>query len=62
MIDFIEEHRDDIGVEPVCRHLPIAPSTFYDRMAKRGNPELLSGRARRDKVLRPEIECVREQN
>jgi transposase InsO family protein len=62
MIAFIEEHRDDIGVEPICRHLPIAPSTFYDHMAKRANPDLLSDRAKRDTVLRSEIERVWEQN
>lgn len=62
MIAFIEEHRDTIGVEPICRHLPIAPSTFYDHMAKRANPDLLSDRAKRDKALRPEIERVWEQN
>jgi putative transposase len=62
MIAFIEEHRDDIGVEPICRHLPIAPSTFYDHIAKRVNPDLLSDRAKRDKALRPEIERVWEQN
>lgn len=61
MIAFIEENRD-IGVEPICRHLPIAPSTFYDHMAKRANPDLLSDRAKRDKALRPEIERVWGQN
>ena len=62
MIAVIEEHRDAIGVEPICRHLPIAPSTFYDHLAKRANPDLLSDRAKRDKALRPEIERVWEQN
>lgn len=62
MIAFIEEHRDAIGVEPICKHLPIAPSTFYDHMAKRANPDLLSDRAKRDMALRPEIERVWEQN
>ncbi len=62
MIAFIEEHRDVIGVEPICKHLPIAPSTFYNHMAKRANPDLLSDRAKRDKTLRPEIERVWEQN
>lgn len=62
MIAIIEEHRDDIGVEPICRHLPIAPSTFYDHMAKRANPHLLSARAKRDMTLKPEIERVWEQN
>jgi len=61
MIAFIEENRD-IGVEPICKHLPVAPSTFYDHMAKRANPDLLSDRAKRDKALRPEIERVWEQN
>ncbi|WP_299794633.1 IS3 family transposase [uncultured Marivita sp.] len=61
MIAFIEENRD-IGVEPICKQLPIAPSTFYDHMVKRANPELLSDRAKRDAVLRPEIERVWEQN
>ncbi|MEP3301147.1 MAG: IS3 family transposase, partial [Roseibium sp.] len=61
MIAFIEENRD-IGVEPICKHLPIAPSTFYNHMAKRANPDLLSDRAKRDKALRPEIKRVWEQN
>ncbi len=62
MIAFIEEHRGTVGVEPICKHLPIAPSTFYDHMAKRANPDLLSDRAKRDMALRPEIERVWEQN
>ena len=62
MIAFIEEHRDAIGVEPICKQLPIAPSTFYDHMAKRANPDLLSDRATRDVTLKPEIERVWKQN
>ncbi len=62
MIAFIAEHRDAIGVEPICRHLPIAPSTFYDHMAKRANPDLLSERAKRDVALRPETKRIWEQN
>ena len=62
MIAFIEEHRGTIGVEPICRHLPIAPSTFYDHMAKRANPDLPSDRAKRDMALKPEIKRVWKQN
>ena len=62
MIAFIEQHRDAIGVEPICRYLPIAPSTFYDHMAKRAKPDLLSDRAKRDVTLKSEIERVWEQN
>lgn len=61
MIAFIEENRD-IGVEPICKHLPIAPSTFYDHIAKRVAPSRLSDRAKRDEDLKPEIERVFEEN
>jgi transposase InsO family protein len=62
MISFIEEHRAEIGVEPICRELPIAPSTFYDHLAKRADPQLLSDRAKQDAELRPEIRRVFEAN
>ena len=62
MIAFIEAHRAEHGVEPICRELPIAPSTFYDHLAKRADPELLSDRAKRDAELRPEIRRVFEAN
>ncbi|NVK58094.1 MAG: IS3 family transposase [Alteromonadaceae bacterium] len=62
MVDFIEAHRDAHGVEPICTVLPIAPSTYYDHLAKRANPARLSDRARRDAALRPEIERVGEEN
>jgi transposase InsO family protein len=62
MIAFIEENRDAIGVEPICKQLPIAPSTFYDHMAKRANADLLSDRAKRDMALKPEIKRVWKQN
>ena len=62
MIQFIEDHRDDHGVEPICKGLPIAPATFYDNMAKRADPSRLSDRAKRDAELKPEIERVFEQN
>ena len=62
MIQLIKDHRDDHGVEPICRVLPIAPATFYDNMAKRADPSRLSDRAKRDAELKPEIERVFEQN
>lgn len=62
MIAFIEEHREELGVEPICRELPIAPSTFHDHRAKQTNPDLRSDRAKRDAELRPEIRRVVEEN
>jgi transposase InsO family protein len=62
MIAFIDDHRGELGVEPICRHLPIAQSTYYDHLAKRADPNLLSDRAKRDAELRPEIQRVFDAN
>ena len=48
MIDFIAEHRATYGVEPICRVLPIAPSTYHAHAARRADPGKLPARARRD--------------
>jgi transposase InsO family protein len=62
MVSFIDEHRDEYGVEPICSQLPIAPSTFYDHQDKRNHPELRSDRAKRDDAMCPEIQRVWETN
>jgi transposase InsO family protein len=59
---FIDEHRDQYGVEPICRVLPIAPSTYRAHAARLADPSKLSDRARRDAELRPEIQRVWEEN
>jgi putative transposase len=62
MIALIDDHREEHGVEPICRVLPIAPSTYYDHLAKRADPSRRSERACRDDALRPEIRRVFEAN
>jgi putative transposase len=62
MIAFIDAHRAAYGVEPICRVLPIAPSTYHADAAKRGDPGRLSARARRDAALRADIRRVWEAN
>jgi putative transposase len=57
MIAYIDEHKDRFGVEPICRHLPIAPSTYYE--VKTRPP---SARRRRDERLKAEISRVHEAN
>jgi len=52
MISFIDEHRSVLGVEPICRLLPIAPSTYYEVVAKRTDVGRLSARARRDMAMK----------
>jgi putative transposase len=62
MIAFIDEHRALHGVEPICRVLPIAPSTYYAHAARRVDPGKLPARARRDITLKTEIQRVYEEN
>ncbi|WP_206237953.1 IS3 family transposase [Novosphingobium terrae] len=62
MTAFIDAHRDEYGVEPICRVLPIAPSSYRARVAQRSNPELLSDRAREDQRLKPEVMRVFAEN
>jgi len=62
MVSCIDAHRDAHGVEPICRVLPIAPSTYDNHLAGRSDPERLSNRVRRDAALRPEIRRVFEEN
>ena len=62
MTAFIDEHREVYGVEPICRVLPIAPSTYHERVAQRRDPERLSDRARRDRDLKPEVVRVFAEN
>ena len=42
---FIDDHRVVYGVEPICKVLPIAPSTYYLHAARKAHPELRSTRA-----------------
>ncbi len=62
MIAFIGEQRGVYGVEPICRVLPIAPSTYHAHAAQRADPERLSCRAKRDEALKSEIRRVFEEN
>jgi transposase InsO family protein len=62
MVAFIDDHRGRFGVEPICRVLPIAPSTYYESVKKRRQPELRSARSRRDDELRQEIERIWREN
>lgn len=59
---FIDEIRDAYGVEPICRVLPIAPSTYRVHAARAADPEKRPERARRDAALRPEIRRVWDEN
>ena len=62
MTEFIDGHREVYGVEPICKVLPIAPSTYYEEKARRADPSRLPARAHRDAFLNEEVRRVWEEN
>jgi transposase InsO family protein len=62
MTTFIDDHREDYGVEPICEVLPIAPSTYYEQKARDADPSRLPQRIIRDGKLREQIERVWKEN
>ncbi len=63
MVTFIDQHRATYGVEPICRVVPIAPSTYFRWKAAQTDPTTRSARAIRDEVLKAIIARIwREQD
>ncbi len=62
MMQFIDEQRDAYGVEPICKLLPIAPSTYYEQKDREADPKRLPPRLVRDRELKVEIERVWKEN
>jgi putative transposase len=60
--DFIDEHRDTHGVEPICKILQVAPSGYRRHAALRREPHRRCARAQRDEALVPQIERVWQAN
>jgi putative transposase len=57
MTSYIDEHRQEFGVEPICTTLQVAPSSYY---AAKSRPP--SERARRDAALKPEVQRVYDES
>jgi transposase InsO family protein len=62
MCSFIDEHRAEYGVEPICAQLPIAPAVYYEHKRREIEPERVPARTRRDAALSTEIQRVYEAN
>ncbi|KWT98610.1 hypothetical protein WDL1P1_00613 (plasmid) [Variovorax sp. WDL1] len=59
---FIDEHRDAYGVEPICKVMQIAPSTYWLHAQRTRRPELRPERSKRDDVLAAEVQRVWQEN
>lgn len=62
MTTFIDQYRSAYGVEPICKVLPIAPSTYYENVRRRAHPETAPPRVKRDCALMQEIRRVFDEN
>ena len=62
MVACVDAQRETYGVESICQHLPIAPSTYWRHKAQLADPTKRSARAQRDDVLKVEIARVFDEN
>lgn len=62
MIMFIDAHRSALGVEAICKALPIAPSTYYRIKATLADPKKASARSKHDLFLSNKIMEFWEQS
>lgn len=62
MLGFVDAHRRDYGVEPMCKVLLIAPSTVGRHTARAADPAKHHARAQRDAGLKADIRRVFDEN
>jgi putative transposase len=55
VMSFIDDHHEELGIEPICRELAIAPSSYHEHAARLADPAKRSARARRDDEIRAQI-------
>ena len=58
----MEAHVSDFGVEPMCRVLQIAPSTWHEHARRKADPDRRPQRAKRDAELSVQIRRVFDEN
>ncbi len=62
MTVFVDQHKVQYGVEPICRQIKIAPSSYYEHKARERDPNRLADRIKRDGELELDIQRVWENN
>jgi transposase InsO family protein len=55
VMSFIDSHREELGIEPICRELAIAPSSYREHAARLADSGKRSARARRDDEIKEQI-------
>jgi putative transposase len=62
MIAFIDAHREAPGVEPICKVLPIALSTYHAHVARCADPAKRAARDKRDAAPEARVRRVFDDN
>ncbi|MGI9375445.1 MAG: IS3 family transposase [Tsuneonella suprasediminis] len=62
VMSFIDTHRKELGIEPICRELAIAPSSYHEHVARLADPGRRPARARRDDEIKEEIRRVHDNS
>lgn len=58
MLQFIDQHKVKYGVEPICKILPIAPSTYYHHLQRNEQPEKRCKRVHDDQRNAEQIKLI----
>ena len=59
---FVDSNKAEYGVEPICRQIQIAPSSYYEHKRRERDPDRLPDRIKRDTKLELDIQRVWEGN
>jgi transposase InsO family protein len=62
VMSFIDAHREELGIEPICRELAVAPSSYHEHAARLADPGRRPARSRRDDEMREAIKRVYENS
>ena len=61
-MSFIDAHREELGIEPICRELAVAPSSYHEHAVRLADPGRRPARVRRDDELKEDIKRVHENS
>ena len=59
-MSFIDTHREDLGIEPICRESAVAPSSYHEHARRLADPSRRPARVRRDDEIKAHIKRVHE--
>ncbi|MDY7523063.1 IS3 family transposase [Sphingomonas sp. 10B4] len=62
VMSFIDMHGKEQGIEPICRELAVAPSSYHEHSARLADPAKRPARAKRDDEIKDHIQRVHDDS